>query len=73
MDTNTKPRLGLFQRAVLEDAEKKQRKAAKRGQAPMVKVYRAKHVALLESHGWRVHTHVPVSYGAPQTWVMTTA
>ena len=71
MDTNTKPRLGFFDRALLEDAQKKIVKAQRRGVAPMMRVYKPKYVALLEARGWRVHTHTPVSYGAHESWLMT--
>ena len=71
MDTNTKPRLGFFERATLEDAEKKIAKAQKRGVPAMMRVYKPKYVVLLETHGWRVFSHTPVSYGAAESWTMT--
>jgi len=71
MTIRTKPRLGFFERALLEDAQKKLIKAQKRGVPPMVKVYRPRVVALLEDEGWKVFSHTPVSYGAPETWIMT--
>lgn len=71
MTAKTKLRLGFFDRAMLEDAQKKIIKAQKRGVAPMMRVYRARQVALLETHGWRVFSHTPVSYGAAESWTMT--
>ena len=71
MDTNTKPRLGFFERATLEDAEKKIAKAQKRGVPATMRVYKPKYVVLLEARGWRVFSHTPVSYGAAESWTMT--
>lgn len=71
MDTNTAPKLTLMQRATLAKAEKVQAKAKKKGLPVFHKVYWVREMALLQTHGWTVHTHTPVSYGAPESWLMT--
>ena len=71
MDTNTAPKPTFLQKVVLDKASKAQAKAAKRGVHPFYKTYSRKDLALLEAHGWKVHSHTPPSYGAPESWLLT--
>lgn len=70
---DTKPRLTIWQQATLTMAKKAHYKALRHGRVPMHKVYSARDVALLEAHGWRVHTHTQPSYVAKESWVLTPA
>ena len=71
MTTHTSPKPTFLQKAVLDKAAKKLRKATKRGVPAFIKVYPKKDLALLEAHGWKVHSHTPPSYGAPESWLLT--
>lgn len=74
MDTNLKGQYkSLTERVVVEKAEKTRRRALRKGRVPLHTIYRTRDLAILEAHGWVVHTFTPVSYGAPRTWLMTPA
>lgn len=74
MDTNLKGQYQtLTERVVVEKAEKTRRKADRKRRLPLHTIYRARDLAILEAHGWKVHTFIPGSYGAPRTWLMTPA
>lgn len=74
MDTNLKGQYkSLTERVVVEKAEKTRLKAHRKGRVALHTIHRARDLAILEDHGWRVHTFTPVSYGAPRTWLMTPA
>lgn len=72
MDIKTR-RLSCRQKGLLIQADRARAKAERRQVAPFFKVYWARDVALLEApdQGWVIHSHTPASYGAPQSWLMT--
>lgn len=59
-----------LERAILDKAAKKRAKAERRGRQPFIKVYLQQDLEVLTSHGWKVHTFTPLSYGAPQSWLL---
>ena len=73
MDTNTAPKLTFSQRALLDKIGRVLKKAKRRGVIPFYKTYWRSEVAFLETQGWKVHSHTPLSYGAAESWTLTLA
>lgn len=65
--THTNPWAGATERYL----EKKAQKALRRNRP--LKVYSAKETQWYLEHGWQILSHNPVSYGAPQFWLLTPA